>query len=74
MQEFNSLMNSMEIDEFKYGSRVDNMDLIIFEGTRFHQKGMCDIKIFQNEQNLYAFIQKRNHKKHTIFFFCGERT
>ena len=66
IQEFNNLVKSIKIDKFKYGSRVEYMDLIIFKGNRFYQKGLFDIKIFQKEQNLYAFIQKRNHKKHTI--------
>ena len=43
------------------------MDLVIFKGNRFRQKGLLDIKILQKEQNLYAYIpQKSNHKKHTI--------
>ena len=64
---FNSLVKSIKIDKFKYGSKVEFMDLVIFKGNRFHQKGLLDIKIFQKEQNLYAYIpQKSNHKKHTI--------
>ena len=70
IQEFNNLVKSIKIDKFKYGSRVEYMDLIIFKGNRFYQKGLFDIKIFQKEQNLYAYIpQKSNHKKHTINFF-----
>ena len=43
------------------------MDLIIFKGNRFYQKGLFDIKIFQKKQNLYAYIpHKSNHQKHTI--------
>ena len=43
------------------------MDLVIFKGNRFYQKGLFDIKIFQKEQNLYAYIPKKsNHKKHTF--------
>ena len=43
------------------------MDLIIFKGNRFHEKGFFDIKIYQKEQNLYAYIpQKSFHRKHAI--------
>ena len=65
--EFNKLVKSIKIDKFKYGPRVEYMDLIIFKGNRFSQSGLFDIKIFQKPQNLYAYIpQKSNHKKHTI--------
>ena len=46
------------------------MDLIIFKGNRFYQKGIFDIKILQKEQNLYADIpQKSNHelKRHVKY-------
>ena len=43
------------------------MDLVIYKGNRFHEKGFFDIKIFQKEQNVYPdILQKSNHKKHTI--------
>ena len=64
---FNLLVEYIKIDKFKYGSKVEYMDLVIFKGNRFHQKGLFDIKIFQKEQNLYAYIPKKsNHKKHTF--------
>ena len=60
-------MKSIKIDEFKYGPRVEYLDLIIYKDNRFHDQGFFDIKIFQKEQNLYAYIpQTSNHKKHTI--------
>ena len=60
---FNLLVESIKIDKFQYGSKVEYMDLVIFKGNRFYQKGLFDIKIFQKEQNLYAYIpQKSNHK------------
>ena len=52
ISEFNNLLESMKIDKFKYGPRVEYMDLIIFKGNRFHEKGFFDIKIYQKEQNL----------------------
>ena len=67
IKEFNNLVESIKIDKFKYGSRVDFMDLTIFKGNRFYRKGLFNVKIFQKEQNLYAYIpQKSNHKKHSI--------
>ena len=65
--DFNSLVKSIKIDNFKYGSNAKFMESDIFKGNRFRQRGLLDIKIFQKEQNLYAYIlQKSNHKKHTI--------
>ena len=64
---FNNLVQSIKIDKFTYGPRVEYMDLIIFKGNRFYQKGHFDIKIFQQKQNLYAYIpQKSLHKMHSI--------
>ena len=56
------------ISEFTYGPKVVFMDVVIYKGNRFYKKGFFDIKIFQKEQNLYAYIpQKSNHtKKHRI--------
>ena len=43
------------------------MDLVIYKGNRFYEKGFFDIKVYQKEQNLYAYIpQKSNHRRHTI--------
>ena len=71
---FNSLVKSIKIDKFKYGSKVEFMDLVIFKGNRFCQKGLLDIKIFQKEQNLYAYIpQKSNHKNTHHQKLCGKR-
>ena len=60
---FNLLVESTRIDKFKYGSKVEFMDLVIFKGNRFRQKGLLDIKIFQKEQNLYAYIRKKVTKQ-----------
>ena len=59
--EFNKLVQSIKIDKFKYGPRVEYMDLIIFKGNRFSQSGLFffDIKIFQKPQNLYAYIPQK---------------
>ena len=64
---FKLLVESIKIDKFKHGSKVEYMDLVIFKGNRFHQKGLFDINIFPKEQNLYAYIPKKsNHKNHTF--------
>ena len=42
----------MRIDKFKNGPRVEYMDLVIFKGNRFHEKGFFDFKIYQKEQKL----------------------
>ena len=40
--------------------------MVIFKGNRFHEKVFFDTKIYQKEQNLYAYIpQKSFHRKHT---------
>ena len=67
ISEFNNLVKSIKKDKFKYGPRVEYLDLIIYKDNRFHDQGFFDIKIFQKWQNLYAYIlQTSNHKKHTI--------
>ena len=67
ISEINKLVESIEIDKFKYGPRVEFLDLVIYKGNRFHNNGCFDIKIHQKEQNLYAYIpQKSNHRKNTI--------
>ena len=64
---FNKLVAPIVIDKFKYGSKVEYLDLVIYKGNRLYEKGFFDIKIYQKEQNLYAYIpQKSNHRSHTI--------
>ena len=67
IMEFNKLEKSIEIDKYTYGPKVEYMDIVIYKGDRFFKNGFFDIKIFQKQQNKYAYIpQKSNHKKHTI--------
>ena len=43
------------------------MDIVVYKGNRFFTTGFFDIKLFQKEQNKYAYIpQKSNHRKHTL--------
>ena len=60
ISEFNKLVESIEIDKFKYGPRVEFMDLVIYKGNRFYNNGCFDIKIYQKEQNLYAYIPQNS--------------
>ena len=67
ISEFNKLVESIVIAKFKYGSKVEYIDLVIYKDNRFYEKGFFDIKVYQKEQNLYAYIlQKSNHRRHTI--------
>ena len=38
ISEFNKLVESIVIDKFKYGSKVEYMVLVIYKGNRFHKK------------------------------------
>ena len=37
--EFNKLVKSIEIDKYKYGPKVEFMDIVIFKGDRFFKNG-----------------------------------
>ena len=65
----NSLVKSIIIDKFNYGSKVEYMDLVIFKGNRFHQEGLFDIKNFQNSIPL---SRKKVIIKNTPSKLCGE--
>ena len=41
---------SITIDKFKYGPRIEFMDLVICKGKRFYEKGFIDIRVFQKKQ------------------------
>ena len=49
ISKFNNLVKCIKIHQFKYGPRVEYLDLIIFKGNRFHDQGVFEIKIFQKE-------------------------
>ena len=38
ISEFNNLVKSIKIEKFKYGPRVEYMDLIIYKGNTFQEK------------------------------------
>ena len=62
---FNSLVKSIKIDKFKYGSKVEFMDLVIFKGNRFRQKGLLDIKIFRKNKICTRTFRKKVTIKNT---------
>ena len=74
VSEFNLLRESITIDKFKYGDKVDFMDLVIFKGDKFASEGIFDISVFQKSENKYMYIPaKSGHAKHTIKnFVLGE--
>ena len=74
VDEFNLLRESITIDKFKYGNRVDFMDLFIFKGESFSENGKFDISVFQKEENKYMYIPASSgHQQHTINnFILGE--
>ena len=47
ISEFNNLVKSIKIHEFKYGPRMEYLDLIIYKGNRFLDQGFFDKKILQ---------------------------
>ena len=61
---------SITIDKFKFGNKVDFMDLYIYKGNDFYSFGKLDICVFQKEENKYMYIpNKSRHQKHTIHKF-----
>ena len=66
---FNSLVESIRIDKFTCGSRVDYMDLTIFKGNRFYQKSLFEIKSFRKKKSLRLHpTKKQSQKTHHNFF------
>ena len=60
--EFNKLVKSIVIDKYKYGPKVEFMDIVMYIDNRFFTEGF-----FNQQQNKYAYIsQKSNHRNHTI--------
>ena len=57
--EFNKLVTSIKIDKFKYGSKVEHMDLIIFKGNRFHKVDFLASKSFKNHKIFMLTFHKK---------------
>jgi hypothetical protein len=75
-KKFNSLVESIEIDKFDFGNKVNYLDITIFIGKRFQASGIFDLKLYQKQLNIhvYAYIPlKSDHPLHTIeIFILGE--
>jgi hypothetical protein len=71
---FNSMVDSIKIDKIDFGDKVNFLDLCIYKGLRFSETGKFDIKLYQKEENIYAYIPFRSvHQQHTIAnFVIGE--
>ena len=54
VDEFNLLRESITIDKFKYGNRVDFMDLFVFKGERFFKDGKLNISVFQKKKQIFV--------------------
>jgi hypothetical protein len=74
VHKFNSMVNSIKIDKIEFGDKVNFLDLCIYKGQRFTNTGKFDIKLYQKEENIYAYIPFRSvHQQHTIVnFVIGE--
>ena len=63
--EFNNLVKSMKKEEFKYGSRVEYLDLITYKDNRFHDQGFFDIKYFRKSRIYRLTFRKQAITKNT---------
>jgi hypothetical protein len=74
VSEFNLLCDSITIDKFQFGNKIDFMDLYIYRGDDFYNFGKLDVSVFQKEENKYMYIpNKSGHQKYTIRnFVLGE--
>ena len=64
VSEFNLLRETIKIDKFQFGNRVEFMDLLIYKGDDFFSNGKIDISVFQKEENKYMYIPcKSGHQK-----------
>jgi hypothetical protein len=74
VHKFNSMVKSIKIDKIEFGDKVHFLDLSIYKGRRFFAIGKFDIKLYQKEENIYAYIPFNSmHLQHTIVnFVIGE--
>ena len=73
VHQYNSLVQSIKIDKIEFGDQVHFLDLCIYKGDRFFALGKFDMKLYQKEENIYAYIPfKSVHQDHTIVNFVIE--
>ena len=63
--EFNNLVKSIKIDKFKYGSKVEYMDLIIFKGNRSSKLDFSTLKSFRRRRIFTPTFRKKVTTKNT---------
>jgi hypothetical protein len=74
VHKYNAMVTSIKIDKMECGNKVQFLDLCIYKGTRFFDTGKFDIKLYQKEENIYAYIPFNSiHQQHIIKnFVIGE--
>jgi hypothetical protein len=73
VHQYNSLVQSIKIDQIEFGDQVHFLDLCIYKGDRFFALRKFDMKLYQKEENIYAYIPfKSVHQDHTIVNFVIE--
>jgi hypothetical protein len=73
VHKYNSMVDSIKIDKMEFGDKVQFLDLCIYKGDRFLTTGKFDVKLYQKEENIYAYIPYRSvHQNHTIVNFVIE--
>ena len=69
IKKINSLVKTIEIDKFDFGTKVNSLDITIYKGTRFSKKGIFDIKLYQKYFNIAYIPLKSDHPSHIIVNF-----
>ena len=65
--QFNMLRESIKIDKWSIGNKVEYMDLKIYKGSRFFTCGKMNVKLHQKKENKWLYLPHRSgHASHTI--------
>ena len=64
IQELNLLRETITIDKFKYGNKIDFMDLYVFKGDRFFVDGKFDVSVFQKQKISTCIYLRKVDIKH----------
>ena len=67
VSEFNLLRESIKIDKFQFGNRVEFMDLLIYKGDDFFTAGKLDVSVFQKKKTNICIFHVRADIKNTLF-------
>ena len=68
------LRETIKIDNWTFGTRVEYMDLDMYKGSRFYECGIFDVGLHQKPENKFLYLPDNSgHDKHTISnYVCGE--